>query len=460
MAWNVIDALNKNTQAAAVDNTPKARFRVKDISINKIYSNAKNFYSMPDIEQLAQDIYAVGLLENLTVVYAPSESGDYRLIAGERRWRALKLLTEQGHKEFEFVSCQVKTPAEENEEIVQLIIANTYRNKTAKDILEEEQRLKETLQKMKKDGLTLQGYKLDSGRLRDIIADMLKMPTTKIAQIESINKRLIPQFTEELKEGRLTFSAAYELSGMTEEEQNDLLEKYEESGLTFKEIKEAKENNRQQTDGEQIPGQIEMQEENPNETEKAQNETENDQNETEKTQNETEEVPDEPEEDPDEYEDAHPESITSLCYSCARYESCNVKTGTCRSCDRYLNRAEAQKTAEQRYNEEQEKIDRETARKLKEQEEAERIKTLPSEKEKKVHSVKIGKEFFEDVKNNIKTFELRKNDRNYKVGETLELHEYEAGEETGRTCRKLITYMLKEFTGLQDGYCILGLKDE
>lgn len=439
MAWNVIDALNKNTQAAAVDNTPKARFRVKDISINKIYSNAKNFYSMPDIEQLAQDIYAVGLLENLTVVYAPSESGDYRLIAGERRWRALKLLVEQGHKEFEFVSCQVKTPAEENEEIVQLIIANTYRNKTAKDILEEEQRLKETLQRMKKDGLTLQGYKLDSGRLRDIIADMLKMPTTKIAQIESINKRLIPQFTEELKEGRLTFSAAYELSGMTEEKQNDLLEKYEESGLTFKEIKEAKEANRQQTDDAQIPGQIEMQEEN---------------------QNETEEVPDETEEDPDEYEDAHPESITSLCYSCTRYESCNVKTGTCRSCDRYINRAEAQKTAEQRYNEEQEKIDRETARKLKEQEEAERIKTLPSEKEKKVHSVKIGKEFFEDVKNNIKTFELRKNDRNYKAGEILELHEYEAGEETGRTCRKLITYMLKEFTGLQDGYCILGLKDE
>ena len=439
MAWNVIDALNKNTQAAAVDNTPKARFRVKDISINKIYSNAKNFYSMPDIEQLAQDIYAVGLLENLTVVYAPSESGDYRLIAGERRWRALKLLVEQGHKEFEFVSCQVKTPAEENEEIVQLIIANTYRNKTAKDILEEEQRLKETLQRMKKDGLTLQGYKLDSGRLRDIIADMLKMPTTKIAQIESINKRLIPQFTEELKEGRLTFSAAYELSGMTEEEQNDLLEKYEESGLTFKEIKEAKEANRQQTDDAQIPGQIEMQEEN---------------------QNETVEVPDETEEDPDEYEDAHPESITSLCYSCTRYESCNVKTGTCRSCDRYINRAEAQKTAEQRYNEEQEKIDRETARKLKEQEEAERIKTLPSEKEKKVHSVKIGKEFFEDVKNNIKTFELRENDRNYKAGEILELHEYEAGEETGRTCRKLITYMLKEFTGLQDGYCILGLKDE
>lgn len=443
MAWNVIDALNKNTQAAAVDNTPKARFRTKDISINKIYSNTKNFYSMPDIEQLAQDIYAVGLLENLTVVYAPCAEGDYRIIAGERRWRALSLLVEQGHTEFEFVSCQIKTPAEESEELIQLIIANTYRNKTVKDILEEEQKLKETLQHMKDNGLTLQGYKLDSGRLRDVIADMLKTTTTKVAQIESINKRLIPEFTEELKEGRLTFSAAYELSGITEDEQKELLERYNENGLTFKEVKEMK---RQQTDDAQIPGQIEMQEKKPNETE-------ND-------QNETEEVPDETEEGPDEYEDAHPESITSLCYSCARYESCNVKTGTCRSCDRYLNRAEAQKTAEQRYNEEQEKIDRETARKLKEQEETEMIKTLPSEKEKKVHDIKIGKEFFEDVKNNVKTFELRKNDRNYKVGEILELHEYEAGEETGKTCRKLITYMLKEFTGLQDGYCILGLKDE
>lgn len=432
MAWNVIDALNKNTQAAAVDNTPKARFRTKDISINKIYSNTKNFYSMPDIEQLAQDIYAVGLLENLTVVYAPCAEGDYRIIAGERRWRALSLLVEQGHTEFEFVSCQIKTPAEESEELIQLIIANTYRNKTVKDILEEEQKLKETLQHMKDNGLTLQGYKLDSGRLRDVIADMLKTTTTKVAQIESINKRLIPEFTEELKEGRLTFSAAYELSGITEDEQKELLERYNENGLTFKEVKEMKRQQNEEMKNAQIPGQIEMQEENQNE----------------------------PEEDPDEYEDAHPESITSLCYSCARYESCNVKTGTCRNCDRYLNRAEAQKTAEQRYNEEQEKIDRETARKLKEQEETEMIKTLTSEKEKKVHDIKIGKEFFEDVKNNVKTFELRKNDRNYKVGEILELHEYEAGEETGRTCRKLITYMLKEFTGLQDGYCILGIKDE
>ena len=56
MAWNVMEQLNKNAQKAAVgDETPKARFRTKDINIKKLYSNDKNFYSVTDIEPLAQD---------------------------------------------------------------------------------------------------------------------------------------------------------------------------------------------------------------------------------------------------------------------------------------------------------------------------------------------------------------------------------------------------------------------
>ena len=88
--WSVMDALNKNSKAAA-EEKPKARFRTRDISIRKIYSNDRNFYSMPGIEQLAQEILAVGLMENMTVAYAPCERGEYKIIAGERRWRAAKL---------------------------------------------------------------------------------------------------------------------------------------------------------------------------------------------------------------------------------------------------------------------------------------------------------------------------------------------------------------------------------
>lgn len=440
MAWNVMEQLNKNAQKAAVgDETPKARFRTKDINIKKLYSNDKNFYSVTDIEPLAQKILLVGLIENLEVVHDPCDRGEYRITAGERRWRALKLLVEQGYTDFEMVTCQIQTPASADEEMLRLIIANDYRNKTVADILEEEKQLKDILQRMKQEGRTIKGYKLDSGRLRDVIAKMLQMPATKIAQIESINKHLIPEFAEELKEGRLTFSAAYMISGMNEETQAEMLERHQENGLTYKEVKEIKQEQEEKAAAEQIEGQMNIDQ-----------------------FAETEEI-EEPEDDAEdagdegEWEDAHPESITSLCYSCKRYSDCNVKTGTCQSCDQYINKAEAEKTEEERYSEEQDAIDRETAKKLREEADEEKMQQLPSQQEKKVHDVKLGTTFFDDVKTGRKTFELRKNDRGYKEGDTIVLHEYKDGTTTGRTITKKIVYMLEDFTGLEDGYCILGL---
>lgn len=440
MAWNVMEQLNKNAQKAAVgDETPKARFRTKDINIKKLYSNDKNFYSVTDIEPLAQKILLVGLIENLEVVHDPCDRGEYRITAGERRWRALKMLVEQGYTDFEMVTCQIQTPASADEEMLRLIIANDYRNKTVADILEEEKQLKDILQRMKQEGRTIKGYKLDSGRLRDVIAKMLQMPATKIAQIESINKHLIPEFAEELKEGRLTFSAAYMISGMNEETQAEMLERYQENGLTYKEVKEIKQEQEEKAAAEQFEGQMNIDQ-----------------------FAETEEI-EEPEDDAEdagdegEWEDAHPESITSLCYSCKRYSDCNVKTGTCQSCDQYINKAEAEKTEEERYSEEQDAIDRETAKKLREKADEEKMQQLPSQQEKKVHDVKLGTTFFDDVKTGRKTFELRKNDRGYKEGDTIVLHEYKDGTTTGRTITKKIVYMLEDFTGLEDGYCILGL---
>lgn len=443
MAWNVMEQLNKNAQKAAVgDETPKARFRTKDINIKKLYSNDKNFYSVTDIEPLAQKILLVGLIENLEVVHDPCDRGEYRITAGERRWRALKLLVKQGYTDFEMVTCQIQTPASADEEMLRLIIANDYRNKTVADILEEEKQLKDILQRMKQEGKTVKGYKLDSGRLRDVIAKMLQMPATKIAQIESINKHLITEFAEELKEGRLTFSAAYEISGMNEEAQAEMLERYQENGLTFKEVKEIKKQQEEKAASEQIEGQMTLDDE---------GQLADDYKDIEEAEDDADD------QDKEEWEDAHPESITSLCYSCQRYSECNVKTGTCQSCDQYVNKAEAEKTEEERYNEEQDAIDRETARKLREKEDEEKMQQLPSQQEKKVHDVKLGTTFFDDVKTGRKTFELRKNDRGYKEGDTIVMHEYKDGTTTGRTIEKKIVYMLEDFTGLEDGYCILGL---
>lgn len=66
--------------------------------------------------------------------------------------------------------------------------------------------------------------------------------------------------------------------------------------------------------------------------------------------------------------------------------------------------------------------------------------------------------YYADVASGKKRFELRKNDRGFKVGDGLRLKEYTNGEETGRYIDADIVYMLEDFAGLTDGYCVLGIE--
>ncbi len=454
--FSVMDAFNQRSKAG-IEEKPKARFRTKDISVFKMYRNEMNFYSIEAVEELAGDILTFGLKQNLELVYEPCEKGEYRIVAGERRWLALKMLVSKGYKEFEIATSKLTTPQDANEEQVEIIIANAYRSKSVADMVEEEKRLKESLEKMKAAGRQVKGYDLTSGRLRDVIASMLHMSKTKVAQIESVNNNLIPEFKEELKSERLTFSAAYELSGMSEQEQQEALGKFMECGeLSHKYIKTIK--------GEKM-GQQEAQKDT-----RAGVETNGDGlNRAGSEKNSSEALMCENGEDiepgkcieavSEEYRTPHPEGITSLCYSCKKYLECNVKTGTCTKCDQYINKAESEKTVEQRYSEEQSRIDRETARKLREQADVEKMNNIPSAfggDGQQIHKIRIGTSFFSDAYSNIKSFELRKNDRGYKAGDILEMMEFEDGRYTGRMVRKLVTYMLEDYTGLEDGYCIMA----
>ena len=451
--YSVMDALNKNSKAG-IDESPRARFRTKDISIFKMYRNKLNFYDLADIEELAGDILMYGLKQNLEVVYEPNEQGEYRIVAGERRWLALKHLVGQGYKDFEIATCKLTTPQDEDEEQVEIIIANAYRTKSVKDIIEEEQRLKACLERMKADGKKIKGYDLQSGRLRDVISSMLKMSKTKIAQVESISNNLIPEFREELNKERLTFSAAYELSGMSAEKQQEALEKYKETGeLSYTQIKDMKSDGQQEKEAAGQQEDVSQSDIGMNPPEKLETEGEN----WERTASGAYVGVDMAA--GDNYQTPHPEGITSLCYSCTEYETCNVKTGTCTKCDQYKNRGEAYKTEEQRYSEEQDRIDKETAKKLREREDEERMKNLPSETQEngqKVHHIKLGASFFGEVERGERTFELRKNDRDYKKGDILEMMEFKDGKNTGRTVRVLVTYILTEFAGLEEGYCIMA----
>jgi ParB family chromosome partitioning protein len=441
--FSVMDALNKNSKAG-VDESPRARFRTKDISIFKMYRNKLNFYDLADIEELAGDILMYGLKQNLEVVFEPNEQGEYRIVAGERRWLALKHLVEQGYKDFEIATCKLTTPQDEDEEQVEIIIANAYRTKSLKDTIEEEQRLKACLERMKADGKKIKGYDLQSGRLRDVIASILKMSKTKIAQIESVNNNLIPEFREELNKERLTFSAAYELSGMSPEMQQEALAKYKEKGeLSYTEIKDMK--SPQKPEQEQDAA---GQQDNVSDSDTAgQQDTGIGMN------------PPEEKKAGDDYETPHPEGITSICYSCTEYETCNVKTGTCTSCDQYKNRAEAYKTDEQRYNEEQDKIDRETKKKLREQAEEEKMQKLPSAALEEVKSIRVSKDKFEEYTGEYRKPYMITKDDGFKVGNVVKLVVFAAGKATGETADMRITCKDDDITcsGLTDGWCVIGL---
>lgn len=74
-----------------------------------------------------------------------------------------------------------------------------------------------------------------------------------------------------------------------------------------------------------------------------------------------------------------------------------------------------------------------------------------------VHELKIASMFFVEVLNKTKRFELRKFDRDFKVGDILKFLEYGNGEYTDRQLITKIIYILSDYTGLTEGYCILGL---
>ncbi|MDU2108471.1 ASCH/PUA domain-containing protein [Clostridium sp.] len=77
----------------------------------------------------------------------------------------------------------------------------------------------------------------------------------------------------------------------------------------------------------------------------------------------------------------------------------------------------------------------------------------------KEHALKILPEYFEDVVIGKKTFELRKNDRGFALGDILTLKEFSGDKYTGKEVNKLVTYILTGGKyGLEDGYVILGIK--
>lgn len=82
-----------------------------------------------------------------------------------------------------------------------------------------------------------------------------------------------------------------------------------------------------------------------------------------------------------------------------------------------------------------------------------------------IHHLKTVQPWFDYVVSGKKTFEVRKNDRDFRAGDILILHEYlprrypDPTEQGEREIGVLVDIVLydKDVSGIQPGYCVMGI---
>ena len=410
-----------------------------------------NFYSVEDVQDLKQSIELLGVLQPLLVT-DEEEDGKRRIIAGHRRRLAVMQLVDEGKERFRRVPILIKPKKNAILDRLALIMANRFREKT------DWERMTEALE-TEKLVLELKESMNIPGRTRDLLAEIIETSPAQVGRYKAIYNNIIPELMAEFKANRIVVSVIYEASGLPKDYQKQAAEVFRENEvLTLSDIKQLKKN---WEASQQIPGQMDISqmEEKQEAAGTAESATGN---ETDQQQEEaaTEEAGEATEQQP-EYVDPQPESMTSLCYSCTHYEECHDKTATVTNCNAYENRKEAQKTDEERYNEEQAAIDRETQKKLRKMQQEEKMQHLPSD-DRKEKTIRVSPDKMKAVAiDHTRPYMILKND-DYREGDTVKLIEFAEGRATGNTADMKIICMDDDTTSsaLEEGYCVIALQQK
>lgn len=412
------------------------------VDVEDLVPSKDNFYHVDS--DLKRSIELVGVLQPLLV--NKPENGKYKVIAGHRRRLAAMELVKEGKESFRFLPCVYKK--EDVMDRLAIIMANRFREKTDWEKMTEAVEAEELAKELKKE------YSIE-GRTREILSEITGVAEAQLGRYKAIYNNLLPQLMEEFRAGNIVISVAVELSGMEEDMQRKAAYILMDGGtISLPDVKEMKKRAEEEKG---VPGQMEL------ETEDGQQDAPEDAGEGEneageEIHGETEENATEGAGEPqEEYIDPQPDTVTSLCYSCNNYETCHEKKSTVTSCNAYIDRREAQKTDEQRYNEEQAELDRQTREKLREQRQEEKMSQLPSDGEAKKHEIITAAGKYAEIESGKLTFLLLKKD-GYKEGEEVTLVEHEDGSATGRKICVTVQYIWQDWTGLDDDYCIIGFK--
>lgn len=180
--------------------------QIKNIPADLIDSDERNFYELSGIDELANNILTVGLMDPIRV--RPTEDGRYTIVSGHRRRAAMQQLLEEGHEEFAEIPCIVSTSKDSPElEELKLIFANSDTRKlTPGETSRQAQRVERLLYDLKE-----QGYEFP-GRMRDYVAKACNVSKTKLGNMKVIRERLSDSWMPHYAQGVLCEQTALTLT--------------------------------------------------------------------------------------------------------------------------------------------------------------------------------------------------------------------------------------------------------
>lgn len=203
--WSVMELIGISAE-------DKQDFQEIYLSPYEVEASESNFYSQENIEELADSIRMVGQQQPTVLGRV---DGVYKIISGHRRNLANIHNIETGAFPRDYLAKYLykdMTPAMLE---LSLIVGNAFNRKlTPYEETEQAARLKAALIRARdEDGLEI------TGKLRDVVADILQTSRTKVARMDKINNSLAPEAREQFKAGKLGKSAAYETAKLPKEEQ-------------------------------------------------------------------------------------------------------------------------------------------------------------------------------------------------------------------------------------------------
>ena len=229
-----MDDLLMNIGQKNIQEKKKTAPKVQMIHYSKLKPNPDNFYETPDIEKLAAAIRLAGEIKNPLRVHK-TDIDEYEVNEGHRRRLATIYNVEQmGLKEFEFVPCVVEKNDTTIEKINLILSNSTQRERTEYEKMQEADKLRKLLDKYAKENET----KISSTDMRKLIASILGVSGTKVAQLESINRNLVDDAKKKFEKGEIPVSVANEMASLPEKIQEDLSSNDDIKLSKVKEIKE------------------------------------------------------------------------------------------------------------------------------------------------------------------------------------------------------------------------------